>query len=91
MQGRCFLVLGRRFISSYSGRIMSMLVLWVSGFNAYRLLLTMFHLGIDDVFVRTDLSQGKYKIDIRAAKEFELYNFYDPEDEIPFPWERDEL
>ena len=43
------------------------------------------------MFVRTDLSQGKYKIDIRAAKEFELYNLYDPEDEIPFPWERDEL
>ena len=51
----------------------------------------MFLLGIDDVFVRTDLSQGKYKIDIGVAKEFEPFDFYDPEDEIPFPWERDEL
>ena len=45
--------------------------------------------GIDDVFVRADLSQGRYKLNLGAAKEFELYNFYDPDDQIS--WEREEL
>jgi len=31
----------------------------------------------DDLFVRRDLSQGKYKIDFKAAEEFETYKFYD--------------
>ena len=32
-------------------------------------------LEIDDIFVRNDLSDGRYKIDIRAAETFETYFF----------------
>ena len=34
------------------------------------------HLEIDDIFVRKDLSEGKYKIDLKAAEKFETY-YYD--------------
>ena len=44
-------------------------------------------LEIDDIFVRNDLSGGKYKIDFQAAETFETYFFDGYEKER----EKDEL
>jgi len=49
-------------------------------------------LEIDDVFVRRDLSQGKYKFDFEAAEEdFENYYFNDDEDQDEIVKFKDEL
>ena len=58
-----------------------MLVLWVSGSGLSESILEILLAGPDDMFLREDLAQGKYKIDFEAAKEFDTY-YFDNEDHI---------